>query len=107
MYLVHAQLAPLGGGKLPGEAMSLVRARVLLDRDIQHIACHPDGPGGPVLGVFTLAGSVEEAEDRVAELCRCALRNSPGLQGLQLARCEVVLALPSSGPPPEEGSAMA
>ncbi|MGW5847607.1 hypothetical protein ACWFQ8_06490 [Streptomyces sp. NPDC055254] len=106
MYLVHAQLAPLAGGKLPREAMSLVSARVLKDRDIQHVAAHPDGPAGPVLGVFILAGSVEEAERRVAELCHGALRDSPGLHGSKLARCEVVLALPA-GPRAEGGTAMA
>ncbi|MFF5445537.1 hypothetical protein [Streptomyces sp. NPDC012888] len=107
MYLVHAQLAPPPDGQATGEAMRQVRDALLQDREVQHIACHPDGPGGPVLGVFTLAGSVEEAEDRVAALCRAALRHGPGLRGWRLGRCEVVLALPGGRPGAEGPAAMA
>ncbi|MFE7135976.1 hypothetical protein ACFVIM_34515 [Streptomyces sp. NPDC057638] len=94
MYLVHAHLATGTGAELPREALGLVRASALRGRGVQHIACHPDGPAGPVLGVFVMAETVESAEARVATLCRRALRIVPALRGVRLIRCEVVLALP-------------
>ncbi|MEU7074421.1 hypothetical protein AB0B30_35055 [Streptomyces narbonensis] len=107
MYLVHAHLAPPAFGEAPGEVMRQIRASVLGHRDVQFVACHPDGPGGPVLGIFALATSVEEAEERIAALCRSALNSDAGLRGWSLGRCEVVLALPGSHPRIEDGPDMA
>ncbi|MFF8837873.1 hypothetical protein [Streptomyces sp. NPDC015130] len=107
MYLVHAHLAPPAYGEAPGEVMRQIRASVLGHRDVQYVASHPDGPGGPVLGIFALADSVEEAEERIATLCRSALGSGAGLRGWTLGRCEVVLALPGGRPRTDDGPTMA
>ncbi|MEU3744667.1 MULTISPECIES: hypothetical protein [Streptomyces] len=93
MYLVHAQFAPPAVGGMWGEEMHLAGEEIRRDPRVQHVSCHPDGPSGPVLGVFVLARTVEAAEEQVAELCHTALRASPGLSGWRLARCEVVLSV--------------
>ncbi|WP_228972937.1 hypothetical protein [Streptomyces sp. DH12] len=98
MYLVHAQFAPPPAGGPPRGAMLLARTAVLRDPRVQHVAVHPEAPSGPVLGVFVMAGSVEQAEDRVTALCRGVLRNCPDLSGWRLVRCEIVLGVPGAFP---------
>ncbi|MGW4645015.1 hypothetical protein [Kitasatospora sp. NPDC004289] len=52
---------------------------------------HPDAPIGPVVGLFLVARSLEDAEAVGAAVCARALRNHPQLGAFLLLRCEVRL----------------
>ncbi|MEU6842771.1 hypothetical protein ABZ930_12995 [Streptomyces sp. NPDC046716] len=105
MYLVHAQLTARTDMPLPGDTSETIRAHAKTDESIEYVVVHPTTPTGPVIGLFLLAGSVEEAEVIGATVCERALRGRAELSGFQLLACEARLVaeyydrLAGLGPP--------
>ncbi|MFJ5549253.1 hypothetical protein [Streptomyces sp. NPDC093225] len=95
MYLIHAALrAPSAADRLPSDCADAVRALARSDTPVEHVSAHPDARPDPVLGVYVLAGSLREAEDRTAALCRRALRELPALRGWAVGRVGAPLVAP-------------
>ncbi|MFJ5926921.1 hypothetical protein ACIQF6_30455 [Kitasatospora sp. NPDC092948] len=48
---------------------------------LEHVSVHPSGSDEVTVGVFSLAPTLLEAEDRAAALVRRAVREEPALAG--------------------------
>jgi hypothetical protein len=94
MYMVHAQLAARTSELLPGDASEIFRGCAKAGESIEYVVVHPDTPIGPVIGLFLLAGSLEEAEEVGAAVCGRALRTRAELSGFLLLGCEGRLVAP-------------
>ncbi|MGW3746834.1 hypothetical protein ACWD62_41550 [Streptomyces sp. NPDC005146] len=94
MYLIHAQLSAPPDARLPPNVRDLIRAEPTELVSIEHITSHADAPGGPVLGLFVAATSLEEAEQVAEAACRHALQSEPDLAGYRLVRCAVGFVSP-------------
>ncbi|MFD7988403.1 hypothetical protein ACFV4M_34225 [Kitasatospora indigofera] len=112
MYLVHARLRAPAGAELHASAGSLLRAFAVPADGLEHVAVHPRAEPDPVLGLYLLSPSLEEAEACAARLCRRAFDTLPRLAGWQLlsARAPMVtpfyehlLGLPGGGGPIRPG----
>ncbi|MCB5181046.1 hypothetical protein [Streptomyces antimicrobicus] len=94
MYLIHAQLRGPCGAPLPygaaRQALDLARP----EERVEHVSAHPLAVPHPVLGFFLMAGSLSEAEGRVAQVCLRLLRESDELAGWVLHRAEAPLVAP-------------
>lgn len=95
MYLVHAGLrAPSADAQLPPHTADLVRGLADADGPVEHVSAHPHAQPDPVLGVFLLADSLNEAERRAEDLCRRALDALPALRGWRVGRVGAPLVAP-------------
>ncbi|MER5729228.1 hypothetical protein ABT084_12985 [Streptomyces sp. NPDC002138] len=112
MYLIHASLrAPASGTPLPPHAGELVRTFADSEVPVEHVSTHPHALPGPVLGVYLLADSLEQAERRTETLCRRAFEKVPALRGWTVGRVGVPmvtayyegLLLAGSGPAGRNG----
>ncbi|MFF2013147.1 hypothetical protein ACFVWY_29310 [Streptomyces sp. NPDC058195] len=91
MYLIHAHFSHACRIPLPAEAAQLIRDGCE-EQGIEHAVVHPTAEGNDSLvGLFVLAGSVEEAENLAARACRRALAGHAELAGFTLASCDVRL----------------
>ncbi|MET9149194.1 hypothetical protein ACIGZH_09725 [Streptomyces sp. NPDC058319] len=81
MYLIHTRLGGADGAVLPDGVAQLVLAAASTADGVEHVRAHPDALPHPVLALFVLAGSLEEAEARALEVCRRALADAPELRG--------------------------
>ncbi|MFE5588729.1 hypothetical protein [Streptomyces sp. NPDC056549] len=103
MYLIHAQLAAPEGSLLPCDAAAAALVLARPEEGVEHVSAHGDGPRGPVLGVFLLADSLAQAENRTAALCERLLTRHPGFRGWSLRRAEAPFLAPLGhgllGPP--------
>lgn len=87
MYLIHAALrAPSTGIQLPCETGELVRRITDVHNPVEHVSVHPYAQPDPVLGVYLLAASLAEAEERVWTLACRAVAELPSLRGWTVAR---------------------
>nr|BEK67692.1 hypothetical protein KPHV_49190 [Kitasatospora purpeofusca] len=111
MYLVHTALRSAAPGpSLPPDTRDLLSALVRPGDGIEHLVLHRDAVPEPVLGLYVLADSLAEAEQRATEFCRSALAALPGLRGWRAARAAVPLITPfydrllaASGTPDRNG----
>ncbi len=87
MYLVHAQLASNNEAALPPDTVPLVTGCARPEDRLEHVAVHQEDPPGPVLGLFLLAESLEQAEGAAFRVCLRALRTCRGLTGFRLLSC--------------------
>ncbi|MEV7776780.1 hypothetical protein [Kitasatospora sp. NPDC088351] len=95
MYLVHTALQPgAAGGPLPPDARELLLAAARVEDRIEHVVLHPHAVPHPVLGVYLLADSMEEAEARVAGFCDRALAAVRPFTGWCAAPPTVPLVVP-------------
>ncbi|MEV6971920.1 hypothetical protein [Kitasatospora sp. NPDC093806] len=95
MYLVHAALRrPADGRALPPGVRGLLLAARCPGEGIEHVVVHREAVPHPVLGVFLLAGSLVEAERRVAVFCDRVLAGVPELAGWRVERAEAPLVGP-------------
>ncbi|MFF5445034.1 hypothetical protein [Streptomyces sp. NPDC012888] len=94
MYLIHAQLLAPPGTTLPADAARYALALARPHEGVEHVTPHPHALPHPVLGVFLVADSLHEAEDRAAALCRRLLECHEGMAGWGLRRAEVPLLAP-------------
>jgi hypothetical protein len=90
MYLIHAEILP-PECELPCRVADLISDQAEPSDGLQHVEPHPDALGGPVLGLFVLAESLEAAEAAAGRICLRAVRHLPEFAGLSLGRCEAVL----------------
>ncbi|MGW8763535.1 hypothetical protein ACWGN5_13640 [Streptomyces sp. NPDC055815] len=88
MYMVHAQLASKSSESLPGGASEIFRGSAKPGESVEYVVVHPDTPVGPVVGLFLLARSLEQAEEIGAAVCGRALRTRRELSGFLLLGCE-------------------
>ncbi|MGW0600208.1 hypothetical protein ACWD11_24120 [Streptomyces sp. NPDC002776] len=84
MYLVHAHLDLPDGVELPQNVRELVRRAIVPGDRVEHVAVHACPPRGLTLGVYLLAGVLEEAEARAVQVCDRLLREMPELAGARL-----------------------
>ncbi|WP_328959069.1 hypothetical protein [Kitasatospora purpeofusca] len=95
MYLVHAALRPVSQGRrLPRDARELLLATARPEEGIEHLVVHPDAVPDPVIGIYLLARSLAEAEERGAAFCRRALAAVPELEHWRPARVAAPLVAP-------------
>ncbi|MEU3788188.1 hypothetical protein [Streptomyces fructofermentans] len=93
MYLVHALLrnAEL---PLPPGLDRLVTSCADGTEGLDHVSVHPDGPLGPVIGLFVTAPSLLIAEDTARRIVERALKRHPALGETSVVSCEMPLATP-------------
>ncbi|MET7441920.1 hypothetical protein ACFYQQ_17405 [Streptomyces sp. NPDC005496] len=84
MYLVHAQLELSDAAQLPPGIRASVRRAIDPADRVEHVAVHPRPPRGLILGLYLLAGALEEAEERAVLVCERLLRAMPELAGARL-----------------------
>ncbi|WP_405650576.1 hypothetical protein [Streptomyces sp. RK9] len=107
MYLVHVRLDGPADVPLPvGTGAALISCAEPGD-GLEHVSVDPDGPGGPVIGLFLTAPSLAVAELRAAALCSRSLAAYFPLAPFRMASCGVVL-IPEfwdrmASPPPVDG----
>ncbi|MDH6111684.1 hypothetical protein P3T36_001999 [Kitasatospora sp. MAP12-15] len=95
MYLIHVQLRPPAPGVcLPPRLAPLLRAMSHPDDRVEHIAVHADASPLPTLGVYLLADSLADAEERAKQLSRRWVTSMPLLQGWCPMRAEAPLVVP-------------
>ncbi|MFF9853756.1 hypothetical protein [Streptomyces litmocidini] len=103
MYLIHVQLAAPADALIPDGIGAEALRLALPEERVEHVCLHPKGPRGPVLGVYLLAESLAEAEERAAVLCERLLAHHPGLAGWSPRRAEAAFLAPLGhgllGPP--------
>ncbi|GAA3482924.1 hypothetical protein [Streptomyces yanii] len=107
MYLIHAHLKGPTGAVLTDQTAELIHAWALSQEQVEHVTAHPGAVPHPIVGVYVLADSLHQAEERVAAVCRRALRQEPSLSTWTLVRAEAPLLAPLvHGPlgPPENPS---
>jgi hypothetical protein len=109
MYLIHARLLSPDGRALPPDAAAWTRGHARPEDLLEHVSAHPLARPHPVLGFYILAGSLAQAEESTARMCRRALSGCPGLRGWTLLRAQAPLLMDplGHGPfgPPETSSA--
>jgi len=92
MYLVHAELRRADNAPLPPGAARLILDSCRPGEGVEHVTVHADAAGGgPLMGLFVLAGTVEEAERVAADACQRALETHRDFEGFTLLRCAVRL----------------
>lgn len=79
MYLVHAHLALPSDEELPQNVKALVRSAIVPRDRVEHVAVHPTSSSELTLGLYLLAGGLDEAEERALRVCRRLLRDVPQL----------------------------
>ncbi|MFE0701519.1 hypothetical protein [Streptomyces sp. NPDC058872] len=103
MYLIHAQLVLPKDSLIPDGVAPEALRLALPEERVEHVSLHPKGPRGPVLGVYLLAESLAQAEERTASLCERLLARHPGLAGWSMRRAEAAFLAPLGhgllGPP--------
>ncbi|MEV7415136.1 hypothetical protein [Streptomyces sp. NPDC089919] len=87
MYLIHAHLTASSGAFLPGGAAAIVRGYARPEERVEYVSAHPEGFPQPVLGLYLLSGSQQEAERAAEAVCRRALSASPELRDFVLLAC--------------------
>jgi hypothetical protein len=89
MYLVNVRLWPDAGGVVPPRAAELVAVVSRPGDGLEHVSASATGQegdeGGVVLGLFILAASVEEAEERALGLFERAVDAVEEFGGLRWA----------------------
>ncbi|MFE0701553.1 hypothetical protein [Streptomyces sp. NPDC058872] len=93
MYLVHVHMRRPAGASVPEEIGSWV-ADAAVPGGVEHVAVHTAACGHPVLGVFLLAGRLEEAEEAALTACRRMLDRRPELAGWRVVEGHVPLLAP-------------
>lgn len=91
MYLVHVQLRPPAGRRLPDHVAGLVAGCIAPDEAVEHVTFHPEAVGGPVVGLFLLSTRLDEAEQTASAVCERAIATCPELRGCLILRSEVPL----------------
>ncbi|MEU2430671.1 hypothetical protein ABZ611_14385 [Streptomyces sp. NPDC007861] len=91
MYLVHAHLEFPRGGEPPLGVRESVRASVVPADGVEHIAVHPRPGARLTLGIYLLAGRLEEAEAHAVRVCHRLLRDVPQLRDARLLGAGVPL----------------
>ncbi|MFF8381051.1 hypothetical protein ACF07V_33510 [Streptomyces sp. NPDC015661] len=95
MYLIHAALGPLGpDAVLPPRLSDLLLSAARPDERVEHVVTHIHARPHPVVGVFLLAGSLNDAEARGEALCRRVLETQPSLEACELMGATVPLVAP-------------
>ncbi|WP_448318812.1 hypothetical protein [Streptomyces sp. CO7] len=94
MYLIHARLTGPPGLELPDDLKARLRAQATGEISIEHVTPHPDAQGGPILGLFVTAPSLDEAERAAKDACLRVLRSYPDLAGCGLDRCGAAFVAP-------------
>ena len=95
MYLIHVTLQPAGpsvrAAELPVNAGEMLFSVALPEERIEHVAVHSRALPHPVVGVYVLAGRIEEAEDRATRFCGRALAACPAFAGWHPVRAQAPL----------------
>jgi hypothetical protein len=91
MYLVHAHLELPVGRRLPPDIEAVVRSAIAPEDRVEHVAVHPRSPSALTLGIYLLAGMLEEAEERAVRVCDRLLRDVPQLDTARLTGAGVPL----------------
>ncbi|MEY9944456.1 hypothetical protein [Kitasatospora sp. GAS1066B] len=95
MYLIHAKLRPPAVGvDLPPRLAALLGAMTVPEDRLEHIAVHPDAVPYPTLGLYLMADSLREAEQRAQRLGRRWVTDVSPLRGWQLVSAEAPLVAP-------------
>ncbi|MFC1410940.1 hypothetical protein ACEZCY_15500 [Streptacidiphilus sp. N1-12] len=94
MYLIHLQLGSPGLCDLPEQTAAWVYSAAGSDEGVEHVSLHADARPCPVLGMYLLAESLEQAEARAAAVCRRALAVRPELRGWVLGEVRAPLVAP-------------
>ncbi len=95
MYLIHVRLRPPAPGiGLPFGLGALLRAMTLPEDRVEHVAAHPDASPYPTLGLYLMADSLAQAEERAQRLGRRWVTGVPLLQGWRLISAEAPLVVP-------------
>ncbi|MDJ0380423.1 hypothetical protein [Streptomyces sp. G-G2] len=112
MYLIHAGLrAPSADDQLPPLTAEFIRVLAGADGPVEHVSVHRHAQPDPVVGVYVLTDSLDEAELHTEELLRRALDDVPALRGWSVTRVGAPLVAPfyenlllsSSGPAGRNG----
>ncbi|MFI9806628.1 hypothetical protein ACIHEJ_20100 [Streptomyces sp. NPDC052301] len=81
MYLIHVPLRAPAFTVLPSDAAGIFASFKENGDGIEHVAAHPDAPGGPTLGFFVVSCDLATAEQAVFRLSRRAVAEHAALQG--------------------------
>ncbi|MFE4960503.1 hypothetical protein ACFRCW_42865 [Streptomyces sp. NPDC056653] len=93
MFLIHVRLAADNQAPLPDEVADIVRQCARVEDRLEHVSPHPEASQGPVLGLYLLSRTVEEAELTAVSVCTRALQTSQRLRHFRLLAC-------NAAPPP-------
>lgn len=88
MFLIHARLTADGQAALPDEVADIVRQCARPEDRLEHVSPHPEALPGPVLGLYLLSSTLEEAELAAVSVCMRALETSQRLRGFRLLACD-------------------
>ncbi|WP_051942686.1 hypothetical protein [Streptacidiphilus rugosus] len=95
MYLVHLHLhPPAAADPLPGGIRDWLRAAASPEDRIEHVAVHAGARPVPVVGVYLIADSLDDAETCAARVCGRALAGRQELVGWRLTCAQVPLVTP-------------
>ncbi|MFD5655481.1 MULTISPECIES: hypothetical protein [unclassified Streptomyces] len=94
MYLIHVHLALPEGALLPADTRQAIAAHVDEGDGVEHVSVHPHAVPCPVVGLYLLAESLEEAEARALEVCRRAVGRSPHWVGWEVVGAGAPLVAP-------------
>ncbi|MFI1826075.1 hypothetical protein ACH41E_06410 [Streptomyces sp. NPDC020412] len=95
MHLIHAAFRPLvPDAVLPPHPSELFLSAARPDERVEHVVTHPHARPHPVIGVFLLADSLDEAESRAEAFLRRVLTTEPSLTAWELVSATVPLMTP-------------
>ncbi|MFH7593748.1 hypothetical protein WDV06_01405 [Streptomyces racemochromogenes] len=84
MYLVHARLRVPDHAPLPPDAAQLFLGCARDGDGLEHVSAHGDAAGGPVVGFYLTAPSLDVAEQAASDVCHRALHAHPSLAGVDV-----------------------
>ncbi|MEV7670270.1 hypothetical protein [Streptomyces sp. NPDC088752] len=93
MYLVHVHMRRPVEARVPEEIGSWV-ADMAEPGHVEHVSVHATARAHPVLGVFLLAGRLEQAEEVALTACRRVVDSRPELVGWTVVEGYVPLLAP-------------
>ncbi|MFD9336334.1 hypothetical protein ACFWBF_18310 [Streptomyces sp. NPDC060028] len=92
LYLIHVHLAPHPAGiPLPLHAAPVIAGAVPPDAGVLHVAVHPSGGPGPVVGVYLECAALDLAEAAARRAWHGVVRALPWFGGWAFLQAEAPL----------------